>query len=60
MCALLVFFLGRGVARLHEVSWVPILRRPPFGLQQATKPIAVHFVGNRLLAVADANAWEVN
>jgi hypothetical protein len=29
-------------------------------MQQATKPIAVHFVSNRLLAVADANAWEMN
>jgi hypothetical protein len=56
----MVFLLGRGVARLHEVSWVPTLRKPPFGLQQATKPIAVHFVSNRLLAVADANAWEMN
>jgi len=53
-------FPGCGVARLHEVSWVPILSRPLFSLQHATKPIVVNFVGNRLLAVADANAWETN
>jgi hypothetical protein len=55
-----VFFKGCGVARLHEVSWVPILRMPLLGLQQATKPIVVHFVSNALLAVTDANVWEMN
>jgi hypothetical protein len=56
----LVFFAGCSVARLHEVSRVPNLRRPVLGLQQATKPIVAHLVGNRLLAVPDANAWEMN